>query len=76
MIVTGALFEVLHYPTAQESMLLGGLLNFIAWLVVCLDILRNEIRNKYLWLLGIIIFGVIACLVYISKRDKLIEGSV
>lgn len=68
----GALFKILHFPGANNMLVLASIIQLIAWLVVLFDVLRNNIYNKFLWVISVILFGGIGSVVYILKRDKLL----
>lgn len=47
-----------------------ALLQVIPWTVILIDIIRNPVRNKALWIIGLITFGLLVMLLYLLTRDR------
>ncbi|MBS1549942.1 MAG: hypothetical protein JSS94_08790 [Bacteroidetes bacterium] len=49
---------------------IGALLQFVVWLIVMVDIIRNPIHNKWMWYISLFTFAPLACILYLINRDK------
>jgi len=47
-----------------------ALLQITPWIVILIDIIRNPVRNKALWMIGLITFGLLVMLLYLLTRDR------
>ena len=47
-----------------------ALLQVIPWIVILVDMIRNPVRNKALWMIGLITFGLLVMLLYLLTRDR------
>jgi hypothetical protein len=45
-------------------------LQFITWMVVIVDIIRNPIHNKTMWYMGMIVMGPLTAILYLINREK------
>ena len=50
-----------------------NLILFIFWLIVFMDMIRNDFRNKILWIIGMIILPFFTPIVYIFRRKNLVD---
>lgn len=51
----------------------GIILNSISFIAVLLDVYRNPVRNKTLWILALATFTMLAAFVYLIGRDKFLN---
>ncbi|TXF77274.1 GldL-related protein [Chryseobacterium sp.] len=76
IILIGALLKITHFsigPITGNYLLAVGLVpGFFVWALVIYDILKHSFRNSLLWLIGIIFFGNLGCIVYLLQRDELV----
>lgn len=71
--VFGALCKILHLPGAYNMLTTGSVLSVIACIVVFIDIIKNNLDNKIFWLLSILIFSNLASVIYLIRREKVIN---
>ncbi|WOC53048.1 hypothetical protein BPO_2401 [Bergeyella porcorum] len=55
-----------------SELLLGIALLFqiIPQIIVLIDIIRNQLHNKLMWLVGMFTFGPLATIIYLLNREK------
>lgn len=46
------------------------LFQIVPWFVVLIDLIRNQIRNKMLWFVGMFAFGSLTVILYLINREK------
>ncbi|MCB7480969.1 PLDc N-terminal domain-containing protein [Gramella sp. ASW11-100T] len=51
----------------------SNIILFIFWLIILMDMIRNEIRDKTFWILSMIFLPFFAPIVYIFRRKNLIH---
>ncbi|WP_124641706.1 MULTISPECIES: hypothetical protein [Amniculibacterium] len=49
---------------------IGLLIQLIPWIVVLIDLIRNQIHNKILWFVGMFSFGSLCIILYLLNREK------
>ena len=42
----------------------------VPWFVVLIDLIRNQIRNKTMWFVGMFAFGSLTVILYLINREK------
>ena len=42
----------------------------VPWFVVLIDLIRNQIRNKTMWFVGMLAFGSLTMILYLINREK------
>lgn len=46
------------------------LFQIVPWFVVLIDLIRNQIRNKMMWFVGMFAFGSLTVILYLINREK------
>ena len=46
------------------------LFQIVPWFVVLIDLIRNQIRNKIMWFVGMFAFGSLTVILYLINREK------
>ena len=46
------------------------LFQIVPWIVVLIDLIRNKIRNKIMWFVGMFAFGSLTVILYLINREK------
>lgn len=46
------------------------LFQIIPQIIVIIDIIRNQLHNKLMWLVGLFSFGPLATIIYLLNREK------
>ena len=61
-----------NFAENYSQLTLGGALLFqiIPWFVVLIDLIRNQIRNKLMWLVGMFAFSSLTVVLYLINREK------
>lgn len=68
LIVLGSLLT--SYSRSGVLTEIGVIFGFITWLITLLDIIRNPVKNKTIWILLMVIFSALTVLFYLSTREK------
>jgi hypothetical protein len=59
---------------AVSVLLVGCILSeIIAWVIIQIDIIKNKFHNKTFWILSMFFIPVIAEIVYLIRRKKLLN---
>lgn len=68
----GVFLKIMHWNIGFVSpdllLIMGTLFSVVIWITVLLDLIRNKVNNKFIWLIGMITFGNIISLLYLLKR--------
>ncbi len=46
------------------------LLQIVPWIVVLIDLIKNQIHNKIMWFVGMFAFGSLTTIIYLLNREK------
>ncbi len=69
----GALFKLMHWPWADEMLVIALLTTLILCVILLYDMLTFPIKKKPLWIFGLIISPLIVGLIYCFMRDDLLD---
>ena len=71
--VIGALFKLSHWSfgifTPNLLLSISMVFSLFAIFVVLLDIIRNPIKNKFLWIIPLLFVGSIVAMIYLMNRE-------
>lgn len=72
--ILGAFYAVSQgHQTDMQWLIIGLILNFVAFLAVTIDLIRNPVRNKTVWVVMMVIFSLLTAFIYLIMREKLLE---
>lgn len=71
----GALFKIMHWPWANEMLILAFLVTLILFVILFYDMMTFPIKKKPLWILGLIVSPLIIGLIYCFMREDLLDRS-
>ena len=69
----GAISKLQSWDYSEIYLMIGVILFFTTWLIILIDMVRNKINNKTLWIMSMFIIPSLAQIYYMIQRDKLIE---
>ena len=73
----GGLMKINHWEleflNGSIVLSIGIILHIILFFIVLYDIIINPLRNKFLWLIGMLFFSSITMIFYLINRDKHIK---
>jgi|694.fasta_scaffold03850_2 hypothetical protein len=69
----GALFKLMHWPWADEMLLIALLITLILCFILLYDMMTFPIKKRPLWIFGLIISPLIVGLIYCFMRDDLLD---
>jgi hypothetical protein len=75
VILVGSLFTITHWKGASDILLLGLFFQLLILIYFLADIFKSNIPNKGFWMLYLFIFAPITQLVYIYRRNKIIQNN-
>ena len=71
--VIGALFKLSHWSfgifTPKLLLSISIVFTLLAIFVVLLDIIKNPIKNKFLWIIPLLFVGNIVAMIYLMNRQ-------
>ena len=73
--IFGAFAQVQHYNFSQLILILALTLFLSGWIIIFSDMIKRNINNKSFWIMSMIILPAIAPIVYLIRRDSLIQSS-
>jgi hypothetical protein len=71
LITIGASMKLIFGPFGAELIVAWLMLYIIVDIIMISDIYYSNIQNKSFWILSMIIFGSIAPIIYLIRRDRL-----
>ena len=75
VIVLGAILKITHFSfyffTGNSTLLIGSTITMLVWSVVFIDILRNNVKNSFMWIILMFLLGNLAPLLYLINRKNL-----
>ena len=51
----------------------GMILSVPGWIVSFVDMLRNKIKNSFMWLICLLFMGVLGSLIYLLRRNQILS---
>jgi hypothetical protein len=72
-IIPGAFLKIIHWPYANFLLSIGIVILIPLFILTINDIIVRPIRNKPLWIAGVLLSPAIVGLIYLIKRDNLVE---
>lgn len=55
---------------SQLALGIALIFQIVPWFVVLIDLIRNQIRNKLMWFIGMFAFGSLTVILYLINREK------
>ena len=55
---------------SQLGLVIALIFQFIPWFVVLIDLIKNNIRNKTMWFVGMLAIGTLTTILYLINREK------
>jgi hypothetical protein len=78
IVLLGSYLKITHdlatEPYLELILGLGVLIHFVSLIIVIYDLVRNPIRNKFMWFFGFLVLGSIAIILYLINRNALIRA--
>ena len=71
--LVGAVAKVQHWEHHQIFLTIGLMLFFLTWIIVFIDMVKNNIYNKIFWILTMLIMPFIAVFFYLIQRERLLR---
>lgn len=60
------------YPVDMQWLIIGLAMNFMAFVAVVIDLLRNPVKNKWTWVIILVTISILASFIYLIMRDKIL----
>ena len=74
IVIISAYLKIYNKDFSQNYSELGFgialLFLILPWFVVLIDLIRNHIRNKIMWFVGMFAFGSLTVILYLINREK------
>lgn len=71
--ISGTLMKISHWSigilTPNTLLSLSIVFTFLAFFVVLIDMVKNPIKNKFLWIVPLLFLGNLVAIVYLLVRD-------
>ncbi|MAN27813.1 MULTISPECIES: hypothetical protein [Mesonia] len=71
--VVGTFFKIMHFPLNGELLTFGIFISGVSWVIIMADMLQQELINKGFWILSMFILPWLIPLLYLYRRNKLIQ---
>lgn len=76
IVLMGAFLKITHFNiyffTGNSTLLVGGAITILVWIVVFIDILRNNVKNSLLWVIIMLSLGSLAPILYLINRKSFV----
>lgn len=76
IVLMGAYLKITHFSiefiTGNSTLLVGGAITILVWIVVFIDILRNNVKNSLLWVIIMLSLGSLAPILYLINRKSFV----
>lgn len=69
--IVGWLFKVMHWPGANELLIVSMTGGFILWIVVLYDMIVSPIKKKLIWILTMLCAPLLVGILYTFLRDDM-----
>ncbi|WP_417427951.1 hypothetical protein [Halpernia sp.] len=70
----GALLKITHWSfgplNTDIALSVGVIFSFITWFVVLIDLFRNKIQSKLIWIIGMFLMGSVISILYLIYRKN------
>lgn len=73
--IIGTFYNAYNNADTGITWLLAAILmNFVAFAAVIVDLVRNPVKNKIVWVILLFLFSFLASFFYLVMRDSLLEN--
>ncbi len=71
--IIGTLAIIQQWQLVSSQWIIGFALLILAWIIIIIDMNRNNIFNKRFWILSMLIIPSVTSIFYLIQRKKLIK---
>lgn len=71
--VLGTFFKILHWPLNNQLLTFGIFISGVSWIIIMADMIQQDIYNKGFWVLSMFVLPWLTPLLYLFRRNNLIN---
>ena len=72
--IVAALAKVQHWEFSNVILTVALMLFFTTWVIILSDMVKQKIYNKTFWVMSMFIFPTLASIVYLLRRNTLLNA--